>query len=69
MAIYQNDAPSVNVGDRLREIRTSREMSLRVLAMKSGLSILLTAQPTQAVSSLFEAPDKEYFIRQAEQSE
>lgn len=39
MTLYQHEASSVNVGERLRELRTSREMSLRVLAMKSGLSI------------------------------
>lgn len=39
MSLYQNDAPSINVGTRLRELRTSRDLSLRMLAMKSGLSI------------------------------
>jgi transcriptional regulator with XRE-family HTH domain len=39
MTLYQHEASSVNVGERLRELRTAREMSLRVLAMKSGLSI------------------------------
>lgn len=58
MALYQNDAPSVNVGDRLREIRTSREMSLRVLAMKSGLSIhtlsmIEKGKTSPAISTLY----------------
>ncbi len=39
MALYQNDAPSINVGDRLRELRSTRDLSLRALAVKSGLSI------------------------------
>jgi transcriptional regulator with XRE-family HTH domain len=39
MSLYQHDAPSVNVGDRLRELRAAQDLSLRVLAMKSGLSI------------------------------
>jgi len=58
MALYQNDAPSVNVGDRLRELRTSREMSLRVLAMKSGLSIhtlsmIEKGKTSPAISTLY----------------
>lgn len=39
MPLYQHEASSVNVGERLRELRTMQELSLRVLAMKSGLSI------------------------------
>ena len=39
MALYQNNAFSINVGERLRELRTAREISMRVLAAKSGLSI------------------------------
>jgi transcriptional regulator with XRE-family HTH domain len=39
MALYQHDASSVNVGDRLHELRTLQELSLRALAMKCGLSI------------------------------
>ena len=58
MALYQGDAPSVNVGDRLRELRTSREMSLRVLAMKSGLSIhtlsmIEKGRTSPAISTLY----------------
>lgn len=58
MALYQGDAPSVNVGDRLRELRTSREMSLRVLAMKSGLSIhtlsmIEKGKTSPAISTLY----------------
>lgn len=39
MALYQNDAISINVGERLRELRTMNDLSLRALAIKSGLSI------------------------------
>ncbi|MFT3894554.1 MAG: cupin domain-containing protein [Anaerolineales bacterium] len=58
MAFYQNEAPSVNVGDRLRELRISREMSLRVLAMKSGLSIhtlsmIEKGKTSPAISTLY----------------
>ena len=58
MALYQNDASSVNVGDRLRELRTSREMSLRGLAMKSGLSIhtlsmIEKGKTSPAISTLY----------------
>ena len=38
MAIYQNDAISVNIGERLRELREARNISMRALAARSGLS-------------------------------
>src|SRR5512133_2416795 len=38
MALYQHDAVSVNVGERLRELRESRNISMRALAAQSGLS-------------------------------
>jgi transcriptional regulator with XRE-family HTH domain len=38
MALYQNDAVSVNVGERLRELREARNISMRALAARSGLS-------------------------------
>jgi transcriptional regulator with XRE-family HTH domain len=38
MAIYQHDAISVNVGGRLRELREARNISMRALATRSGLS-------------------------------
>lgn len=38
MALYQHDAISVNIGDRLRELREARNISMRTLATKSGLS-------------------------------
>jgi transcriptional regulator with XRE-family HTH domain len=38
MALYQNDAVSVNIGDRLRSLREERNISMRSLATRSGLS-------------------------------
>jgi len=38
MAFYQHDAVSVNIGDRLRELREARNISMRALATRSGLS-------------------------------
>ena len=38
MDIYDQEAPSVNIGDRLRQIRVERELSIRGLGRLSGLS-------------------------------
>lgn len=38
MALYQNDAVSVNIGERLRALREERNISMRSLATRSGLS-------------------------------
>jgi len=38
MALYQHDAVSVNIGERLRELREARNISMRALATRSGLS-------------------------------
>ena len=38
MALYQQDAVSVNIGERLRELREARNISMRALATRSGLS-------------------------------
>jgi transcriptional regulator with XRE-family HTH domain len=38
MALYQRNAVSVNVGERLRELREERNISMRTLAARSGLS-------------------------------
>lgn len=51
MTIYQNDAASVNVGERLHELRTKHEMSMRILAMKSGLSIQTLSMIEKGASS------------------
>jgi ribosome-binding protein aMBF1 (putative translation factor) len=38
MSLYSDDAVSVDVGQRLRNLRSQRGLSLRALASKSGLS-------------------------------
>ena len=38
MALYQKNAVSVNIGERLRELREARNISMRTLASRSGLS-------------------------------
>src|SRR5689334_19879648 len=38
MALFQHDAVSVNIGERLRELREARNISMRALAARSGLS-------------------------------
>jgi transcriptional regulator with XRE-family HTH domain len=38
MALYKQDAVSVNIGERLRELREARNISMRTLATRSGLS-------------------------------
>lgn len=58
MALYQNDAISINVGERLRELRAINEYSLRALAMKSGLSIhtlsmIEKGKTTPSISTLY----------------
>ena len=38
MVLYQRNASSIDVGGRLRELREARNISMRALATKSGLS-------------------------------
>ena len=38
MDIFNQEAPSVNIGDRLRQLREERELSIRGLGRLSGLS-------------------------------
>jgi transcriptional regulator with XRE-family HTH domain len=38
MALYKQDAVSVNIGERLRDLREARNISMRALATRSGLS-------------------------------
>jgi|SRR5215207_7183323 len=38
MTLYQHEAVSINIGERLRELREARNISMRALAAKSGLS-------------------------------
>ena len=62
MALYQNDAISVNVGERLRELREARNISMRVLASKSGLSAnalstIERGRASPSVSTLYKLAD------------
>ena len=38
MVLFQKEAASVDVGARLKELREARNISMRTLATKSGLS-------------------------------
>ena len=38
MTLYQHEAVSINIGERLRDLREARNISMRALAAKSGLS-------------------------------
>lgn len=51
MTLYQRDAVSVNVGERVRELRTGQDMSMRVLAAKSGLTIHTLSRIEQGKTS------------------
>ena len=58
----QNEAQSVNVGVRLRELREARGMSMRTLATKSGLSanalsMIERSRTSPSVSTLYKLAD------------
>ena len=62
MALYQNNATSVNVGERLRGLRTARAMSMNMLATKSGLSLhtislIERGKTSPSVSTLYKLAD------------
>jgi transcriptional regulator with XRE-family HTH domain len=62
MALYQNDAVSVNVGERLRELREARNISMRALAARSGLSanalsMIERGRASPSVSTLYKLAD------------
>jgi len=62
MALYQNDAVSVNVGERLRELREARNISMRTLASRSGLSanalsMIERGKASPSVSTLYKLAD------------
>lgn len=62
MALYQNDAVSVNIGDRLRELREARNISMRTLAARSGLSAnalstIERGKASPSVSTLYKLAD------------
>jgi transcriptional regulator with XRE-family HTH domain len=62
MALYQHDAVSVNIGERLRELREARNISMRALAAKSGLSanalsMIERGRASPSVSTLYKLAD------------
>ncbi len=62
MALYQNDAVSVNIGERLRELREARNISMRALAARSGLSanalsMIERGRASPSVSTLYKLSD------------
>jgi quercetin dioxygenase-like cupin family protein/DNA-binding Xre family transcriptional regulator len=62
MALYQHDAISVNVGERLRELREARNISMRTLASRSGLSanalsMIERGKASPSVSTLYKLAD------------
>ena len=62
MALYQSDALSVNIGERLRELREARNISMRALAARSGLSanalsMIERGRASPSVSTLYKLAD------------
>ncbi|HEX5838617.1 MAG TPA: helix-turn-helix domain-containing protein [Anaerolineales bacterium] len=62
MTLYQNDAVSINVGERLRELREARNISMRALATRSGLSanalsMIERGKASPSVSTLYKLAD------------
>ncbi len=62
MTLYQHDAISVNIGERVRELRTALGMTLQVLASESGLSVntlsmIERGKVSPSVSSLYKIAD------------
>ena len=62
MALYQSDAVSVNIGERLRELREARNISMRALAARSGLSanalsMIEHGRASPSVSTLYKLSD------------
>lgn len=62
MTLYQHDAVSINIGERLRELREARNISMRTLATKSGLSAnalstIERGRASPSVSTLYKLAD------------
>lgn len=62
MVTFQHEALSVNVGSRLRELREARNISMRTLATKSGLSanalsMIERGKTSPSVSTLYKLSD------------
>jgi transcriptional regulator with XRE-family HTH domain len=62
MVTFQHEALSVNVGSRLKELREARNISMRALATKSGLSanalsMIERGKTSPSVSTLYKLSD------------
>lgn len=62
MALYQKDAVSINIGERLRDLREARNISMRTLAARSGLSanalsMIERGKASPSVSTLYKLAD------------
>lgn len=62
MTLYQNDAVSINIGERLRELREARNISMRSLAARSGLSanalsMIERGRASPSISTLYKLAD------------
>lgn len=62
MALYKPDAISVNIGEKLRELREARNISMRALATRSGLSanalsMIERGRASPSVSTLYKLAD------------
>jgi transcriptional regulator with XRE-family HTH domain len=59
---FEHDAPSIDVGGRLRELREAQHISMRALAIRSGLSanalsMIERGRASPAVSTLYKLAD------------
>ncbi len=62
MEIYEQEATSINVGERLRELREERDLSIRAVARLSGLSanalsVIERGKSSPSVSTLYKIAD------------
>lgn len=62
MVMHDKEAPSINVGDRLRALREERKVSMRGLAARSGLSanalsMIERGKTSPSVSTLYKLAD------------
>jgi transcriptional regulator with XRE-family HTH domain len=62
MVLFSKEAPSVNVGNRLRELREEHKVSMRKLATQSGLSanalsMIERGKTSPSVSTLYKLAD------------
>ena len=62
MELFAREAPSVNVATRLKELRVARNISMRTLATKSGLSanalsMIERGKTSPSVSTLYKLAD------------